>query len=453
MTPPRRQTPSARAAPLNHPRAVFGALLAVAVLLSGCQGGLQPPSMLVFGRGHAPADPALRQRLAPESGTAASAVIAELASRQSILPPGSAYARIADAVLAANPGADAAELGLARLRAEAASRNGWPTIAPAITLNSLAGLAAQLVVDQPLLDHGRRQAERARAAAEVDLAAVTLTTRQNARIHEGLSLYLTAEQARAQSVIAARAATRLSTLHDIVQARIDGGLSDRSEEQIIAQTMAEMQATLATDGQTRAQALADLAALTGHSPPADLTGTHPLPAVPQTDALSVLRAQADGAKALAEARITRANALPGLSANATLSENGITPGLGIGGVRLGLGSPATLAAADATPDLVARQTAEQRQIADRRRTELQGRIDQLRTRQLQGETVLRQTLDNLDLYVEQYSIGRRSLTDLTAQTAAAARMERDQSAFPYEIAKAELELARDIGALVDGGRL
>jgi outer membrane protein, adhesin transport system len=453
MIPARRQTPSARAAPLPPPRAVSGALLAVAVLLSGCQGGLQPPSMLAFGRGHAPADPALGQRLAPESGTAASPVIADLAARRSVLPPGSAYARVADAVLAANPGADAAELGLARLRAEAASRNGWPTIAPAVTLNSLAGLAAQLVIDQPLLDHGRRQAERARAAAEVDLAAVTLSTRQNARIHEGLSLYLIAEQARAQSAIAARAATRLSALHDIVQARIDGGLSDRSEAQIIAQTMAEMQATLATDTQTRTQALADLAALTGHTPPADLTGTHPLPAAPQTDALSVLKAQADGNKALAEARITRANALPGLSANATLSEDGVTPGLGLGGVRLGLGSPATLAAAAATPDLVARQTAEQRQTADRRRTELQGRIDQLRTRQLQGESVLRQTLENLDLYVEQYSIGRRSLTDLTAQTAAAARLERDQAAFPYDTARLELELARDIGALVDGGRL
>ena len=453
MIPARRPIPSARAAPLLPPRAGSGALLAVAVLLSGCQGGLQPPSMLAFGRGNAPADPAVGQRLAPKSGTAASSVIADLAARQSILPQGSAYSRVADAVLAANPGADAAELGLARLRAEAASRNGWPTIAPAVTLNSLAGLAAQLVIDQPLLDHGRRQAERARAAAEVDLAAVALATRQNARIHEGLSLYLIAEQARAQSAIAARAATRLSALHGIVQARIDGGLSDRSEAQIIAQTMAEMQATLAADTQTRTQALADLAALTGHTPPADLIGTHPLPAAPQTDALSVLKAQADGNKALAEARITRANALPGLSANATLSEDGVTPGLGLGGVRLGLGSPATLAAADATPDLVARQTAEQRQTADRRRTELQGRIDQLRTRQLQGESVLRQTLDNLDLYVEQYSIGRRSLTDLTAQTAAAARLERDQAAFPYEIARLELELARDAGALVDGGRL
>ena len=50
-------------------------------------------------------------------------------------------------------------------------------------------------------------------------------------------------------------------------------------------------------------------------------------------------------------------------------------------------------------------------------------------------------------------MGRRSLTDLTAQTASVARMERDQAALAFEIARAELELARDAGALVDGARL
>ena len=453
MVPARHPIPSARAAPLTRPRLYSGALLAVAVLLSGCQGGLQPPSMLAISRGNAPADPALNQRLAPESGTAASPLIADLAARRSVLAPGTPYARVADAVLAADPGADAAELGLARLRAEAAASNRWPTFTPALTLDSLAGLAAQLVIDQPLLDHDRRAAERARAAAEVDAAAVTLATRRNARIHEGLSHYLTAEQARAQAAVAARAATRLSNLHDIVQARIEGGLSDRSEAQIIAQTMAEMQATLAADTQTRAQALAELAALSGSSLPPDLTGTNPLPAPPALEPLAVLAARATGARALAEARIARANALPGLSANATVAKDGVTPGLGLGGVRLGLGSPATLAAAAATPDLVTRQTAEAQQTAARRATELQGRIAQLRTRQLEGAAVLRQTLDNLELYVEQYSIGRRSLTDLTAQTAAAARLERDQAALAYDIARLELEIARDAGALVDGGRL
>ena len=448
---PHRPPASARATPLPLTRAA-GFLLAAAVLLSGCQGGLQPPSMLAFAKGTAPADPALRSRLVPE-GASASSLIGDLAARPSVLPEGSPYARVARAVLAASPGVEAAELGLARLRAEAAARNRWPSLTPVVTMDTLAGLAAQLVVEQPLLDHGRRKAERDRAAAEVDLAAVTLSTRQNARVFDGLSLYLAAEQARVQGQIAEGAAARLSSLRDIVQARVAGGLSDRSEEQVIAQTVAEMQATLAADRQTRAQALADLAALAATEPPADLTGTAPLAPLPQTSPLSVLRADAEGARTLAEARITRAAALPGLSATAGVGENGITPGLRLGGVQIGAGSPATVAAANAAPDLVARQTAEARHTADRRRTELQGRIATLRSSQTQGAEVLRQTRGNLDLYTEQYRMGRRSLTDLTAQTAAAARLERDQAALAFEIARLELELARDAGALVDGGSL
>lgn len=452
MIPPRRPFPSARAAPLPFPRAVSGALLAAAVLLSGCQGGLQPPSMLAIGRGQAPSDPAAIQRLAPE-GSTASPLIADLAARPSILPQGGTMARLADAILAADPGADAAELGLARLRADAVARNAWPSLTPTLTLDSLAGLAANLVIDQPLLDNGRRKAERARARAEIDLAAVTLATGRNARIHEGLSLYLTAEQARAQEAISTRATARLSEFHSIVTQRIAGGLSDRTEEQIIAQSLAEMQATLASDRQTRTQALADLAQLTGGQGAADLTGIDRLPPLPAAEALSLLRARAIAARDLAEADITRADALPGLSANARVTEDGVTPGLGLGGVRLGLGSPAILRSAEAIPDLVRRQTAEAEEQAARRRTELQGRLEQLRTRQEQGQTVLARTLENLDLYAEQYRLGRRSLTDLTMQTAAAARLERDQVALAYDAARIELELARDVGALVAGGRL
>ena len=382
-----------------------------------------------------------------------SPTIANLAARVSILPRGGPYDRVAKAVVSAAPGVEAAELGLARLRAQAVSRNIGPSVTPTLTLTSISGLAAQLVVDQPLLDHGRRKAERARAAAAIDLAAVTISTRQNARVFEGLSLYLTAEQSRAQGEIARRAASRLAAFHGIVTDRIEGGLSDRSEEQIIAQSLAEMQATQASDEEARRQALADLAALTGQTLLDGLSGLDPLPDAPVNDALSILRARAEGARLLAEARITRANALPGLSANATLSEDGMTPGLSAGGLRLGLGNRAVLRAAEATPDLVTRQQTEARQTADRRRIELLGRIAQLRTRQAQGQAVLRQTLGNLDLYAEQYRIGRRSLTDLTSQTAAAARLERDQAALIYEIARLQLELARDAGALIDGARL
>lgn len=428
------------------------ALLAALVLLAGCVGGLQPPAMLGIGRGHAPADPAASQRLAP-AGSTASALITDLTARPSVLPTGGPYARVAEAVISASSGVEAAELGLARLRAETASRNGWPSIAPVLTLDSLAGLAAQLVIDQPLLDHGRRKAERARAAAEVDLAAVTLASRQNQRVFEGLSHYLTAEQARAQAAIAERAAARLSGYQDIVDARVQGGLSDQSEAQIIAQTRAEMQATLAADRQAEAQATADLAALAGHAPPADLRGLDPV-ADAAVIPLSVLTAQATGARTLAEAQLARASALPGLSATGTIRQDGTaTPGLRLGGVQLGLGTPSALAAADAAPDLVARQQADADQTAIRRDTALRGEIATLQSRQSQGATVLARTLSNLDLYAEQYSLGRRSLTDLVSQYAAAARLERDQAALAFAIARLQLERARDMGTLIAGAQL
>lgn len=448
MQPAPLPSRSARAARLRPE----GALLAVAVLLSGCSGGLQPPARLAFAPGTPPAALHPGQRLSPE-GSTASPVIADLAARRSILPPDGAFARIAAATHAAAPQVEAAELGLARLRAEATARNGWPTITPSLSLDGIAGLTARLLLDQPLLDNGRRAAERARARAELDLAAVTLSTRQNARAFDAIALYLDAERARHQATIAETASTRLAEFHRIVTARIAGGLSDRTEEQIIAQTMAEMQATLAANRQARAQALADLAVQTGSNMAETLSGLDPLPPLPPADALAILRQQAEGNRRLAEARIARAGALPGLSATATATEDALTPGLAMGGVTLGLGSPATLAAAAATPDLVARQTQEARRAALRARTEAEGRIATLRIRQAQGAEVLRQTRANLDLYAEQYRIGRRSLTDLTAQTAAAARLERDQAALAYDIARLELEIARDAGLLLDGARL
>jgi adhesin transport system outer membrane protein len=435
----------------NRPRGRAAALLGAVLLLSGCLGGLSLPTMRANGSGTAPHDPAASRLVPP--GETASPVIADLSTRQSVLPPDSAFDRVARAVLSAAPGVEAAELGLARLRAEAAAHNRWPSITPAMTLDSLAGLAAQIVVDQPLLDHGRRKAERDRALAEVDAAAVTLAQRQNARVFDGLSLYLAAEQARAQGQVAEGATARLSALRNIVLARIEGGLSDTSEDQIIAQTLTEMQATRDADARTRTQALADLAALAKANVPADLSGLSPVAAPDRTDPLAILYATAQGARTLAEARIARAANLPGLSATANIGEQGVTPGLNLGGVRLGPGSPALVAAANAAPDLVARQIAESRHAADRRRTELEGRIATLRARREQGDAVLAQTKGNLDLYAEQYRMGRRSLTDLTAQTASVARLERDQVALAYDIARAELELARDAGALVDGGDL
>jgi len=420
------------------------------LLLAGCEGGSHVPAATAESEDSAGS---VRQtRLGPEDSTT-SPILADLASRTSALPDGSAYESVASAVLAASPGIEAAELGLAKLRAKAQWRNRWPMLTPTVTLDSLAGFAASLMVDQPILGHGRRKAERERATAEVDLAAVTLSMRQNDRVFNGLSLYLSADEARAKALIAEAATNRLASLHQIVLARVAGGVSDSSEEQVIAQTVAEMQAMLASDRREREQVLTELAALAGGTDFGALTGTVVLSLPLQKDSLSVLRANGEGVRTLAEARITRAAALPGLSLVAPLTEDGATPGLRLGGVQIGLGNAAAVAVADATPELVATQIAEARQLAARRRTELLGRIATLRSSRAQGAEVFRRARENLDLFNNQYGVGSRSLTDLTTQTAAVALLERDHVTLSYDIARLELELARDAGALVDGGSL
>ena len=70
-----------------------------------------------------------------------------------------------------------------------------------------------------------------------------------------------------------------------------------------------------------------------------------------------------------------------------------------------------------------------------------------------GDAVLAQTSGNLELFVEQYKLGRRTLLELVGQYDSYARLERDQVSLGYSIAVLELEIARDRGLLVDGARM
>ena len=330
------------------------------------------------------------------------------------------------------------------------TRIDWlPQIGPVVTLDSLGMIAAQIVAEQALLDNGRRKAERAVAAADVEVAAVGLAEDMNDRVRQGLVLYLAAEQARAQAAVASRGVERLSAYQDMVQERVTGGLSDRSELQVVSQKRAEMQATFAGDMQAAERSLGDLAVLAGR-PLAGLRGVEAMGAADAAP-LSVLRAKGEGARALAVARAERAGALPGVAATASLDgEGAFRPGLRLGGVSFGFGTGAKFRALDATPELVERQIAEAGQAAERRIITLQGESAELRLRQSQGAEVLRQTMGNLDLFVEQYRAGRRSLVELVGQYDAAVRLERDQAALGYEIARREVEGAALRGQLVDG---
>lgn len=426
--------------------------VAALTLLTGCvegKGGFDVTKM-GFGKGQAPADPAIP---ALAQAGQSSLLIADLQARPSILLGKGPYAAVSSAVTEAGAGVAAAELRVARLRAEAASKNWLPRISPNVSLTSLGALAASLVAEQALFDNGRRKAERAYAAADVEVAAVILSTEVNKRVYDGLKHYLTAERAREQALVSERAVGKLAEFEQIMLKRVEGGLSDRSEQRVLSQKLAEMHATLSSDRQAQDTAMAELGGMTTRSLGA-LTGLQTLPAdQPDPEPLAVLRSRAEGARSVAQANVSKAEMLPGLTASASLGTEGLGGGLNAGGGGIGFGSRATRAALDATPDLVGRRTAQAAEDAKRRIITLQNQMQTIMSQEAQGAEVLRQTNGNLSMFTEQYKVGRRSLLELVQQYESFARTERDQVSLKYLAADLRLQIALERGVLVDGSRL
>lgn len=388
------------------------------------------------------------------SAPAPSSLIRDLQSRNSVLPQGGPFATVAEEVLAASKGAAAAELRVAQLKAEAASKNWLPQIGPSVSLSSLSGLVASLTLAQPLLDNGRRKAERDFAAADVEVAAVGLSQAMNQRVYEGLTHYITAQRAHAQAAVSRRTAERLGQFEQMMQTRVDGGLSDMSQQSVISQRYAEVQAQLAADGAAAVTAEAQLAALTGRPLP-DMRGIDELRDMREgPPALSVLRKQGEGARVLAQAQMGRADMLPGLAANVDITQTETNPGLRLTGLgMLNPGAQQTMQALAETSAVVQRQNLEAADSAQRRLISLSGEIATLNARAAQGAKVLAQTESNLELFTEQYKLGRRSLLELVSQYDAFASAQRDQAALRFDIALRSIEIARDLGLLVDGERL
>jgi outer membrane protein, adhesin transport system len=418
--------------------------------LAGCA-GMEMPDVGMFGLGEqiAPASPGDGGSLAPREGET-SAIIADLRGRGSVLGPGP-YADVAESVLQASSGAAVAELRIARLKAEARATNWLPSIGPQVSLTSLGDIVASLLVEQVLFDNGKRKAERAFAAADVEVAAVTLAEDMNGRVLTGLGHYLDAERAREQAGIAQDAVGRLLEYNRIMGLRVGGGLSDMGEQQILNQKLAEMQATLASDQAAASAALASLNAMAA----TPLDQLHGLQEVASADAeaLSVVRSRGEGARSVAEARIARGTLLPSAVLTGRIDEDGSDGGVNIGGGMLNAGLGANLSALDAATDLADRKTAEAAEEANRTILALEREVQALELRREDGGEVLTRTGANLEMFTEQYKVGRRSLLELVGQYESFARQERDHAALKYEIAYRQLQIAALRGQLVAGGRL
>lgn len=446
---PRKSRPK----PLSRASAAARGLLAVAAVagLSGCLD--QTPFPLTRSAFSGAAEPGSLG--APVERTEErSQIIGDLQARRSVLAPGGTYAQIAQGVLDNSAGTAQADLRVKRLQAEARSKNWLPQIGPSVSLSKLGDVVASMVVDLVLFDNGGKRAEREFAVADVEVAAVGYADEMNSLVAQGIGHYLDAQEAREQAGLARRAEGRLAEYNRIMKLRVKGGLSDMSEARVLAQKLAEMQATAAADEGRARTALAQLQQMTS-IPVEGLSGLDrvELPAA-APDSLAIKLAESERERAVAEAKMARAGILPKLGAEARIADGSSDAGLTLGvGQMLGFGTGSQLKAVEAMQDAASARVEKAKRDSAQRQVELGAKLEALSAREERGRSVTAQTGQSLDLFARQYKLGRRSLMELVSMYESFAAMERDQAALKYDIARIKLEMLRERGILVDGGRI
>jgi adhesin transport system outer membrane protein len=383
----------------------------------------------------------------------ASPIIAELASRQSVLTPGSPYAEVAAGVLAADARVAEAELHVAQLRAEAASKNWWPTISPRITLTSLGDVVADLVINQVLFENGRKAAERDLAKADVEMAAVALSESSNKRVYDGLVLYLQAEEGRAAADLYGQALKDMGHFEWVMNERVQGGVSDFSDLNVLKQKLADLRARDAAAREKTTRAMAELNAMSAVS----LTGQRGLRGMgstPSDQSLNVLRAKVERDRQLAQAKIARAGHLPGLSAGGSVRNGGEGLALSVNTEQmLGIGTGASLQAIEATKITADRKVTEVEDISRRAIEADQRSIAALKRQAAEAEGLTAQAKTNLDLFQRQYDAGTRQVMDVVSVYESFLRALEKQLDLKFQAARAELDAARRLGVLADGGEV
>ncbi len=437
----------------SRSRVLIGAALVLA--LSGCLGGetTRNANGLDLGSNLGTAEAAKKQpALAGGVGTKEQSQIVDvLLARSSVLNPASSYGKVAASVLAANARAAEADLRAAKLRNVAASKNWLPTIGPSISLTSLGDVIAGLVIDQVLFDNGRKKAERKFAKADVEVAAVALAEDTNDRVNTALELYIRAEEAREQAKAGAAVETRMSEFTYIMRRRVEGGVSDPSDLQVTRQKLAEISNNQRSDLEAARTAIAELNAMS-IEPLGSVRGISTVTiSTNAVKPLSVIRAEAERDRDVAQAVIDRAAYLPSVSAKGNVFRSGSSASLDVESeTGFGFGTKANLEAVKATREAASLRVAQAAEDQNRILRRLEQELVSLKRQYSQVQGLLESANANLNLFDRQYKSGLRPVMDVVRVYETKARTERQQIELKYDIARTELRIAQELGALVDG---
>lgn len=430
------------------------AALAACMALSGCFGLGQGAdvSRAVPVDAALPVVPPAALNSQMQDGTR-SQIIEDLLNRRSVIQDGP-LRDVANAVMAANSRAAEADLRAAMLRSQARSMNWLPSIGPQVSLTSLGAVVASMVVEQVLFDNGAKRAERDYAKADVEVAAVALAQDSNTRVLQALELYLDAETARARAQVNGAGMERMQHFVYIMTERVNAGISNRADLQVVEQKQNQMLSDMASDTEAAASALSELQAMAA-DPLGNVAGLSPLAVVaPNAIALTVLKASAESTRAVAGAHAARAGFLPGLAVGGTVNGDGNNIGATIAAPNgFGFGLGASLAAIEAEEAAAVARVGQETEDANRAVAALQGRLDSLRRQATEAADLATQAAANYELFAEQQRAGQRGVSDVVGVFETKIGAERAAVQMRYDIARLELRIAARLGLLVDGERM
>ncbi|MCH9824787.1 MAG: TolC family protein [Alphaproteobacteria bacterium] len=384
-----------------------------------------------------------------EKEAAESLVISSLQARQSVLPRGSAFERVATPVLAANSRAAESELRSARLRAEAQSKNWLPTLGPSISLTSLSDAVASIVLDTVLYSGGRKKAEREFAKSDVEVAAVNLSIDTNERVHTALMLYLRGQEARETATMLGGALEDMKHFEWIMTERVKGGVSDMSDLSVIRHKLAKMQAQFNAETEIALASVAELNAMSVKKL-GEVEGITQLEVSRYSaQPLEVLLSEAEKGRSIANAQIDRAGYLPTVSASVSSNGGGLTGSIAPT-KPIGIGMGANLEAITATEEAAGRRVAQSQEEASRRLAKQEAETAALDRQLAEARALTGGAKANLDLFQSQYDAGQRQVMDVVGVYETYAAQAESEIAVKYDLVRARLDMAKDLGLLADG---
>ncbi|MBU3032528.1 TolC family protein [Tritonibacter mobilis] len=397
---------------------------------------------------------AARSNFAQAEDAPQSEVITALMQRQSLLENGSTYDTVATAALSASARASEAALISAKLRAEAKSKNWLPSLRPSVSLNDLGEMVASMLLEQVLFDNGRRKAERAFAAADVEVAAVTLSADMNDRVKSALSLYVSGLRGDEKAAYAHRAIRTMRDFERVVVGRVNGGVSDRSDLNVVQSKISGMQSSMATANDAARTARAELEAMTGRSFSASPQRLNMSLPPDGRNYLSVLKAQSEATRTIEQAKMERAGLLPQVSATGQVGSEGSGAGVLLNLAEpLGFGTPAALRAVEASKEAALRRIGEAEEEARREYSREMQRLASYRRQEREALALSKASRETYNLFKAQFEAGQRPVMDVIPIYEELVKREQAYIDAKYEVVMIQLALAASLGLLADGDKI